>query len=644
VRDIRPEGIASSDLFGAARVEHPGPRDAVGEKSVAATLDAVSVDARIMRVQEALTRVGYPVAADGIVGPQTRGALRAFQLKAGLEPTGEADDATLKALDIQPEQTSADAAARPTLTVKPQAISDEAVGDVNQDSLGFRPYVEALVRFMRARETKPPLAIAVRAPWGRGKTSFMKMIDAELNHLPSDSVSFATCWFNPWKCNAREELWTAYLATVTTCIHDHLSFRRRAGLWSRRYFSDLRTRGQLWEFGLRSFLFLVLFFLFLWVAFGVGMTTLTAALVDAIFERTIAEAIKSTLGGWLLGILGLALVIHQAYMHAVQKFNLGLVQYLRADPGKQTVASLGQFENELQLLADATPENLKVVIFIDDLDRCEPEILWEVLVAQQLVVVSSRCIFILGMDLDIVARTLDAVLARHSQGPSEPRDEFAHGRGYRFLEKIMQTRISIPAYGPDQIETFVEQLLPRSQTGSDGREFGASVSGRSSPAAPLRAAEEVTDDSPELRSAIVRYAPAYFENPRRIKRFVNGLRLHAYLASASGFAVDVDQLARFLVLTERWPRLVAELLKNEAWLRTALEGEMPPGGETLTEQRDDLRKVCQLMADDHELHTLFTKEPAIDHPRLRELAEWYGFSFCGDGEPEGPTQPQSSAG
>jgi hypothetical protein len=61
--------------------------------------------------------------------------------------------------------------ARPRTPVRLQTISDEAVGDLSRDSLGFRPYVDALVRFLRANETQPPLAIAVRAPWGRGKTA-----------------------------------------------------------------------------------------------------------------------------------------------------------------------------------------------------------------------------------------------------------------------------------------------------------------------------------------------------------------------------------------------------------------------------------------------------------------------------------------
>jgi hypothetical protein len=67
----------------------------------------------------------------------------------------------------------------------------------------------------------------------------------------------------------------------------------------------------------------------------------------------------------------------------------------------------------------------------------------------------------------------------------------------------------------------------------------------------------------------------YFTNPRRIKRFVNALRLHVYLAQASGFHAEVDELARFLVLTERWPRLVDDFVRQTSPEHAASEADVP---------------------------------------------------------------------
>jgi hypothetical protein len=63
-------------------------------------LRGCSSDAGIRRAQEILTRKGYDIGVvDGVIGPRTEAALRNFQEKAGLAPSGRLDAETLRALD-----------------------------------------------------------------------------------------------------------------------------------------------------------------------------------------------------------------------------------------------------------------------------------------------------------------------------------------------------------------------------------------------------------------------------------------------------------------------------------------------------------------------------------------------------------------
>ena len=55
----------------------------------------------VLRVQMALYLRNYnPGPIDGVLGPQTRSALEAFQRNSGLSVTGRMDTATLDALGI----------------------------------------------------------------------------------------------------------------------------------------------------------------------------------------------------------------------------------------------------------------------------------------------------------------------------------------------------------------------------------------------------------------------------------------------------------------------------------------------------------------------------------------------------------------
>ena len=50
-----------------------------------------------------------------------------------------------------------------------------------EDKLGYAPYADAVAAFIRHRATLPPLTIGIKAPWGAGKTSLMRMVQNRLD-------------------------------------------------------------------------------------------------------------------------------------------------------------------------------------------------------------------------------------------------------------------------------------------------------------------------------------------------------------------------------------------------------------------------------------------------------------------------------
>ncbi|HEY7073105.1 MAG TPA: peptidoglycan-binding protein [Acidimicrobiales bacterium] len=58
-----------------------------------------------------------------------------------------------------------------------------------EDSLGYGAYARAISEFIQHPNTKPPLTIGIKGPWGAGKTSVMRMVQALLDppENPGDS-------------------------------------------------------------------------------------------------------------------------------------------------------------------------------------------------------------------------------------------------------------------------------------------------------------------------------------------------------------------------------------------------------------------------------------------------------------------------
>jgi hypothetical protein len=97
-----PQGQRSTsdveDPMGGTAGAIPG---ASGQAGSAGAVVALPKE-QVRRMQERLDAAGFdPGPADGVVGPRTRAALRAYQEARGLDPTGEPNGPTLTELGVE---------------------------------------------------------------------------------------------------------------------------------------------------------------------------------------------------------------------------------------------------------------------------------------------------------------------------------------------------------------------------------------------------------------------------------------------------------------------------------------------------------------------------------------------------------------
>lgn len=181
------------------------------------------------------------------------------------------------------------------------------------------------------------------------------------------------------------------------------------------------------------------------------------------------------------------------------------------------VKNVESFSDELEKIVKNELGNNKLLIIIDDLDRCDVENTLLILSIMKLFFEIENCICIAAVDFN---RLQQAWRAKYKI--SDDSDE-----GKEYLEKIFQIRIALPKPNNQQIREYVEELVP-----------------------------EMDDQILDLFSIL---GP---KNPRAVKRLLNIISFRASLLHTD-FAYDVSTL---------WSLLEHSITnKNLVYLQTRLQ-------------------------------------------------------------------------
>jgi hypothetical protein len=161
----------------------------------------------------------------------------------------------------------------------------------------------------------------------------------------------------------------------------------------------------------------------------------------------------------------------------------------------------------------------RLVIFIDDLDRCVPASSLRLLEAIKLYLSTRYCVFVFGLDLTAVESALATEWSGHPD--RLPRE---------YLEKLFQGHIHIPPSG--RYAVFIHNRL---------HEWNLLPAGT----ARLAAGADMASAHHAAR-VLADVLPA---NPRRVKNFLNSVRLAWQIAQTRAPGVlDVSDFERFAVL------------------------------------------------------------------------------------------------
>ncbi|MEA3011883.1 MAG: hypothetical protein QOD42_428 [Sphingomonadales bacterium] len=396
----------------------------------------------------------------------------------------------------------------------------------------------------------------IHGPWGYGKSSALNFLRAELEReRPAEKGDgganrpWLVVEFNAWKNQRVRPPWWSLITTIYT-----------TALAEPRIEGNGRLRALWWGWRLRADWLPI-------VLVGLATGLVTFGIVQ--FLGTGGAAIQ-VLSGLLA--LGAAIFAAARIMAFGSRKAAEAYAELKTDPYQPVIRLYDKLIKTI---------GRPVVIFVDDLDRCESAYVVELIEGIQTLLRTAPVTYVIAADRKWICSAFETKYKDFSIPIGEP----ARPLGYLFLDKLFQISAALPGLSADIRKGYWSTLL---EDGSakpagpplDAEAAAAQVEGKGSiealnqviAAAPeehrsaLRAAAAVeitrAKNSAKLEHSLQPFASLLEPNPRAMKRLVNAVGMAQARALLEGRTVSLDTLARWTLIELRWPLLADYLVDN----------------------------------------------------------------------------------
>ena len=275
-------------------------------------------------------------------------------------------------------------------------IEDQPIDDLENDYLGLRPWAQMIAG--SAVGTKGPFTIGVHGEWGYGKTTLLRLARQLVDENDEDAV---TVWFNAWQFEREEHPLFSLIAAISDEIekktdkNPSLEGLKKVGASLRALTRGMKFTGE------------------------VGMPFMGKVGVEFDAEKALkAEELIGMQANPLQG----EMIYHSAF---------SMLEEVTRGKNEGTKA--------------------KIVVFVDDLDRCNPDKAVFLLESIKLILAQPGFVFVLAVDRRVIEGYLEKRYLEYCG-----KNDINLGRFY--LEKIIQLPINIPSHR-SRFDEFVKRTV-----------------------------------------------------------------------------------------------------------------------------------------------------------------------------------------
>ena len=416
-----------------------------------------------------------------------------------------------------------------------------ADNETTEDLLGFKIHADLIIDVLKD-DSMLPVTIGVFGDWGGGKSSILRMVEKELKgkkgELKEDTL---VLYFNGWVFEGYDDAKAALLESIIKEFDKHKTVIGNIEESTKKLFKSvkwMRVAGL-------GFKHIVLPGAAAYLTGGLSLLPLAAGL-SALSPEQFSEKIKDG-------------------------DPVEFLQSLTKEKPEEDVSLLvREFREDFEEMINKSKIK-KLVVIVDDLDRCTSERLIENLEAIKLFLNVEKTAFIIGADPRIVRHAIER--RYHSDKVQVNNDNRIVDD---YLEKLIQIPYSLPKLSEPEVETYFSMLMCKKHTGEENfskvlkafevhrakDRYSAFGLGNFKGLISSTEEEEIKKRMAELPVLIPLIAQGLYGNPRQIKRFLNSYFLRKRLADVASLKDFNDSvLIKLMIIEYTQPLLFKQLFE-----------------------------------------------------------------------------------
>lgn len=471
-----------------------------------------------------------------------------------------------------------------------------------------------------------PLSFGIHGDWGAGKSSVLEMIQNKVDGLNQPNSDYYCCIrFNGWKHQGFED---SKIALMSSIVSDLSVIASEKAKGDETLLENIKKRiGKLWKN-------------INWMTVaktgakvGVGLATGTTPIMLA---TSIPELIKD--------IGSSNDKMNQAISTAKSFFKNEAFTESSEDTSSNT--EFKDFQNNFEMLLKEVGIK-KLIVLIDDLDRCIPSVAIEILEAVKLFMFTSKTAFVIAADEGMIKYAVKSHFPDVIMGEDE--ENSSYGFADKYLEKIIQVPFRIPVLGSTESCIYIMLLMVGSKLSFYDEAFEhlrenaierlqkpwsiqAYTASEISTLLGDTKYKEVTNEVRIATQIAHPLAENSNGNPRQIKRFINMLLLRYKISEARGYTdIRLDILAK-VMLAEHFHNTFYRILpdhldKNGHWNEVSdgitkendkiTEGKSDEKKNLTKQKRTSLKKESVGWYQQYDMQDWIDSEPSLNNVDLR---------------------------